>query len=146
MKNMIKLPIIALSLCVALSAARAQNTTNPSPPIPPGEQEIQHGPRGGRLEMLSEKLGLTADQKSKISPILDDERQSLRALHHNSALDKDAKRAKMEEIQKTHREQIRAVLTPEQQKKFDELKEERRHKPEAPTAPTAPSVPKTPSP
>jgi len=43
-------------------------------------------------------------------------------LRADTTLDKDAKWAKTAEIFKSHQAQIRALLTPEQQKIFDELK------------------------
>lgn len=137
-----KLPLIAVALALAFPSVRADDNTCPPPPPPSGEHGPEHkGGQHPRLKFLAEKLGLTEDQKTKIKAILEDEMKAGRAIHEDKALDKKAKWAKMEENRKTHREQIRAVLTPEQQKKFDELKEEHGHQPGGPGKP-APDAPK----
>jgi len=141
MKSPIKLAIAVLALVVAIPVSRAQEagTPPPPPPSPAGEHEGHHkGPRAENLKFLTEKLSLTPDQQAKVKVIIEDEKKAGAAVRGDAALDKDAKRAKMMEIRKSHREQIRAVLTPEQQKKLDELKEERGHGP----GPDAPKEPK----
>ena len=126
MNSPIKYTIAALILGLALPGVRAQDTTTPPPPPPAGEHEGHHkGPHGDTLKFFTEKLGLTPDQQTKIKPILEDEKKALDALHTDASVAKDAKREKFMEIRKAHREQIRALLTPEQQKKLDELKEGR---------------------
>ena len=126
MKSMLKLPLVAVALSLAAPFTFAQDQDAPPPP-PAGERggQFKGGPGGDRLKMLSDKLGLTEEQKTKVKAILEDEMQKGKALREDKSLDRDAAHAKMQEIRKTHREQIRAVLTPEQQKKFDEMKEDR---------------------
>ena len=75
------------------------------------------------LKMLTEKLSLTQEQQTQIKPILDARKKEMDAVRADSALDKDAKWAKAAEIFKAYQPKIRAVLTPEQQTKFDEMKE-----------------------
>jgi Spy/CpxP family protein refolding chaperone len=82
--------------------------------------------------MLAEKLNLTDDQKAKLKPIIEDEMKAMHAVREDKSLDRKAKWGKIEEIRKAHREQIRALLTPEQQKKLDELKEEHGPRPGGP--------------
>jgi Spy/CpxP family protein refolding chaperone len=73
-----------------------------------------HGHAFG-LEHMTKSLDLTADQQAKVKPILDQTRPQIVAIHQ-------------EAMQKTHAvmdgamSQIRPLLTPEQQKKFDDLK------------------------
>jgi Spy/CpxP family protein refolding chaperone len=138
MKSPIKFTIAALSLGLAVASTQAQDAG--APPPPPGEHGGPHegmrkGPRGDRLKMLAEKLGLTEDQKAKIKPIVEDEMQAGKAVRDDASLSKEAKQEKMEEIRKTHRAQIRALLTPEQQAKLDELKEEMGRGPGGPRKP-----------
>jgi protein CpxP len=67
------------------------------------------------LEHMTKSLDLTPDQQAKVKPILDQTRPQVVAIHQ-------------EAMQKTHAvmdgamSQIRPLLTPEQQKKFDGLK------------------------
>lgn len=144
MKSPIKLTVAALALGLAIPSSRAQDTGTPPPPPPPaGEHGGDHkGPRGDRFKMLCEKLGLTEDQKAKLKPILEDERKAMGALREDNSLDRPTRRAKMQEIRKAHGEQIRALLTPDQQKTFDELRKEHSHGPGGPSGPEAPEAPK----
>jgi len=77
---------------------------------------------GDRMKMMSETLALTDAQKAQIKPILADEVAALKALKDDTATAEDAKRAKARDIRTAHAAKIRAVLTPEQQAKFDEMR------------------------
>jgi protein CpxP len=77
-----------------------------------------------RLEELSKQLNLTDDQKAKLKPILQDESQQLQAVRNDASLDHDQKMAKAKEIRGAHKSQIKEVLTPDQQKKWEEMKKE----------------------
>ena len=83
-----------------------------------GESVDQH------LQMLSEKLSLTDDQKTKLKPILQDQMQQMKGVHEDSSLSPEQKRAKAKSIHESFHEQINAVLTPEQQSKFKEMQQE----------------------
>src|ERR671937_653442 len=74
-----------------------------------------NGPHGSFLERISEMLKLTPEQKAKIQPLIQQAGPQIAAIHQ-------------EAMQKTHTVmentmgQIRPLLTPEQQKKADEIK------------------------
>src|SRR5438132_12963466 len=76
-----------------------------------------HG-QGFAMAHLTKALNLTADQQSKVQPLIDQARPQIIAIH------KDA-------MEKTHAimdktmSQIRPILTPDQQKKFDALQKAR---------------------
>src|SRR5437588_3807136 len=84
----------------------------------------RHGGGGGwhghgfAMEHLTKGLNLTPDQQSKVQPLIDQARPQIIAIH------KDA-------MEKTHAimdktmSQIRPLLTPDQQKKFDALQKAR---------------------
>lgn len=88
----------------------------------------QEGPKAGkqgkgdRVKMMSEELGLSEAQIAQIKPIMADEAKALKALQDDTSLAQDAKRGKMREIRQAHSAKIRAVLTPEQQAKFDAMR------------------------
>ena len=68
------------------------------------------------IERLEEAVGtLTAEQKTKIEAINAKTREAIQALPEED------RQTKMREITQSGRTEIRAVLTPEQQKKFDEM-------------------------
>jgi len=112
------LKLFALFALAAVSAApllRAEDKAPDGPPPAEGK-----GPRkGGRMnpEQMIARIdetvgGLTADQKAKLKDIVT----------ANMAKAKDAAPEDRRSIMEAQREQIRAVLTDEQKKKFDEMR------------------------
>ena len=80
------------------------------------------------LQMLSEKLNLTDDQKAKLKPVLQDQMQQMKAVREDSSLSEDQRRAKMKSIHESLHDQINAVLTPEQQAKFKQMQHDEMEK------------------
>jgi len=78
------------------------------------------GSRGGgnRMDELSERLQLTADQKTKVQEIFNDTREQLRAVRQETE-------PRMEEIRRQADGRLQTVLTPEQWERFQHLREER---------------------
>ncbi len=72
-----------------------------------------HG-HGFALEHLTKTLNLTSDQQAKVKPIIDQARPQIAAIH------KDAMQ-KMHALIDNSASQIRPLLNPDQQKKFDAL-------------------------
>lgn len=81
-----------------------------------------------RLENLATKLELTDKQKTELRPILESEANELRSLRMNSAIAPEDQEVELRSIHERHRDQIRSVLTPEQQTRLDELRNEARAK------------------
>ena len=76
-----------------------------------------------RLQKLATELNLTDDQKTQLKPVLQGEFKQLKAVHDDSSLSPDQKQSKMTEIHDGAKSQINSILTPEQQKKLAEIKE-----------------------
>ncbi len=74
-----------------------------------------------RLNNLSKELNLTDDQKAKIKPILGNEAAQMKALREDTSLSREDRRAKFSDIQKKASDHIKAVLNPDQQKKYDDM-------------------------
>jgi hypothetical protein len=89
----------------------------------------EHG-RGGhfdpekRTEMLTKQLKLTSDQQPKVLSILKSAQSQMQGLRSDSSLSQDDRRSKMMDIHKTSNDQIRALLDPTQQKKWDTMQSE----------------------
>jgi Spy/CpxP family protein refolding chaperone len=77
-----------------------------------------------RLKMLTEKLNLTEDQQAKLKPILEDQSKQMKALHDDTSLTPADKQAKMKELHESSTEKINAVLTPDQQAKWKQMRQE----------------------
>jgi len=70
--------------------------------------------RAQRVEQLTQLLNLTNAQSQQIDAILMQKHAEAKALH-------DQMDAQLEQVHKKGRDQIRAVLTPEQKPKFEEF-------------------------
>ncbi len=80
-----------------------------------------------RLQRMTQQLNLTADQQAKIKPILEQEQQQMQTLHGDTSMSQQDKWSKMQQIRQGTNDQIKAVLTPDQQQKFVQMTE--RHGP-----------------
>ena len=72
-----------------------------------------HRPAFG-LREFTDKLNLTADQQTKVEPILDQTKPQIAAIHQEAM-------QKMKTVIDGALSQIRPLLTPEQQQKFDAI-------------------------
>jgi periplasmic protein CpxP/Spy len=77
------------------------------------------------LQKLATQLQLTDDQKAKIKPLLQEQYTQLKSVHDDTSLSDEQKKAKMKAIHQDYHSQIQAVLTPEQQKKYAAMKEQK---------------------
>ena len=81
-----------------------------------GGHGYKHDPQS-RLERMTKKLDLTQDQQDKILPILQGKHQQMEALHNQ-----------MKDVRQDAMSQVEALLTSEQQEKFQKAREERKEK------------------
>jgi hypothetical protein len=116
--------------------------TTPPPPPPGGHRR---GGGGYVLADLTEKLTLTPDQQKAIGGYIAAGRQQAKAVRDDTTLSKDDRRSKMMAIMQTTRSEIRADLTPDQQKIFDTLRPNRGG-PGGPPPPPSDSTPPAPTP
>ena len=125
---MLKRSLLALVLAtfagtMSLSAMAQDNGSTNNQQTAPAASE--HGHRHfdpqQRTEMLTKHLKLTSDQQSKVLEILKTQQSQMESLRSDSSLSQDDRRAKMMDIHKASDDQIRALLDPNQQKKFDEM-------------------------
>ena len=79
-----------------------------------------------RVKQLNEALNLTDEQKAKITPLLADEIKQIQQVRADSNLSRRERFAKIRKIRQDANQQIRPILTPEQQKKLDDMRQEAR--------------------
>ena len=85
--------------------------------------QAQPGPAGGGrghghgfgLQGITEKLNLTSDQQTKVQPIIDGAKPQIAAINQEA-------RQKMKTVMDSTISQIRPLLTPDQQKKLDDIR------------------------
>lgn len=112
-------PLVLIALVTAAPLLRAAD----APAEPPPRERGPGGPGGAkeRLQKMAEHLGLTAEQKEIVGAILKEQMELGRAIREDESLPQEQRREKMQAQGKASREKIRAVLTPEQQAKFDAM-------------------------
>lgn len=75
-----------------------------------------------RLNQMAEQLNLTAEQKEKVKPIMEAEREKMQGLRD---LAPEQRREKMQEIRKDQEAKLKPILTPEQFEKWKKLRDQR---------------------
>ncbi len=103
-----------------------------------GGQRQQPTPeqRQQRAEKFAEKVGLSDAQKTQLADLEKQRASALKAVRDDTTLTKDQQRAKVKEIEQSFRDKDKAVLTPEQQAKAEELRKQQKGKHgEKPSAP-----------
>jgi Spy/CpxP family protein refolding chaperone len=111
-----------LALSPTLRAQDAAATPAAAPETTTATPEAQR--RVPLIERLTKDLNLTDDQQAKIKPILQDRRSKAQAIRGDASLSKEQRKDKMKEVSQSSNDQIKAILTPDQQKKFDQVMEE----------------------
>ena len=108
--------IITLSTAVGLALAslvyvQAQGPDQHGPHPGPGPHQMMGNP----FDHLTKDLNLTDDQKAKVQPIIDQTKPQIAAIHKEAM-------EKMQALLENAGNQIRPLLTPPQQQKFDAMK------------------------
>ncbi len=117
---------LAAGSLLAWSPARAQDSTN-TPPVPPaGAPGGKHQNQG--FDRIAQQLNLTDDQKTKVQPILEAQRQKMSDLRQDTSLSPEDRKAKVQEIRKDTLDQLKDILTPDQIAQFQKMSQ-RPHRP-----------------
>lgn len=114
--------IVTLCIGLAFGAAAVAGAQSPG-----GEGGGGGGFAGRRMQRLLQGITLTADQQAKVDSITAKYRAQLPAFTPGSPPD-SATRAKMRALFGNQDEEIRAVLTPDQQKVWDQNVTEMRNR------------------
>ena len=136
-KALIAATFVLALLSLGLGTALAQDDKDAAPQgQPSGEGQPQgtgrHMGRHGmpsvddQLKHLTQQLSLTADQQAKLKPILTDQQAQMEKLHSDSSLAREDRFSKMQELRQNSDTQIKSVLTDDQQKSFDKMREEQK--------------------
>ena len=119
------LRVAILAIGATALPALAQEPATPPPQTQAGPERGGPG-RGNQVEFLTKKLNLTPDQVTQVKAIDEDSGKQMKALREDTSVAQQDKRAKMMDIRKASQGKIRALLTPDQQTKFDALETEMR--------------------
>jgi len=122
--------MVLLALGFALATGRPARAVDEltSRPRPHSADETTQRRVAMRLQNLATKLELTDEQKVALRPILESESTSMCALRMNTTIAPEEQESQMVAIRDRFREQIKTILTPEQQTKLDAMRQEARAK------------------
>ena len=113
--------LITLVAIGAFSLGSSAFAQAPQPDAPGGQAQRgrRGGDRHGSLEKITDQLNLTPQQKAKIQPILDQAKPQIENIRREAM-------EKTKAVMESAKAQIRPLLTPEQQKRLDEARDDRR--------------------
>jgi len=74
-----------------------------------------------RLQHLTKQLNLSDAQQQLIKPILENETKQMQALQQDSTLSQQDRMSKMQAIHENTNSQIKPILTPDQQTKWQQM-------------------------
>ena len=133
--NRTALPV-ALALVLSGSLTFAQQPQPQAPDAQSTTAAPAHTPNPHLQTMrLAKELNLTPDQTSKVEPILASRDQQIAALRTNNSIAPADLRKQMHAIQQSTRDQLNAVLTPDQIQQFKSIQHEHHNKGQAAPAP-----------
>jgi protein CpxP len=146
---------VLCSAGLGLSAAVAQQETAPPPPPdqqqgPPPNGQMQgarHMDPEHRIEKMQQRLNLNDSQTAQVRQIFSESRAQMETIRSNASLAPEDRRAQMMTLHQGEQARIRAVLTPDQQTKFDAMQtkmRERRAEEGGQGAPVPPPPPGSP--
>lgn len=124
---------ILFTVCTLAVAVWAQQGP---PPQGSGNESHEHMGRGQmgqghqmmsadeHLQMLSQKLNLTDEQKAKIKPLIEEHLQQRQAIMKDESLTPEQKHSKMQASMDAAHSKIEALLNDDQKKQFAEMMKE----------------------
>lgn len=121
----LRLPAFALALGLLaagpLDAALAQDSTPP----PAEAAASSHRPPDPQkqAQRLAHKLGLDADQQSKLAAILGHRQQQVAAVRSDTTLSMRDRKTKLLAIRRDSESQVRALFSPAQQQQYAQLQQ-----------------------
>ena len=144
MQSLATLSLLAVSLTFAgtsFAAAHAQVLQSDGTMAQPQQQATpaataHKAPNSAhQLKHLRKQLSLTPDQTSKLQPILADRDTRMATLTGNTSLDPKSVHQQRHAIETDTESKINAVLTPDQQKLYADMRAARHHGGETPVVP-----------
>jgi periplasmic protein CpxP/Spy len=131
--------LLAALLGLGFGAGNAFSQDQPEAPPPASGQQSDQATGMGRhmghrhmptvddqIKHLTKKLNLSDDQQAKLKPILEDQRKQMEQIRNDSSLSREDRFSKMQELRQNSDTQVKSVLNDDQQKSFDNMRQEQR--------------------
>jgi Spy/CpxP family protein refolding chaperone len=109
-----------------LKALRTSTHQQMKAVLTPEQQNIVAEKRAARRERIAAKLGLTADQQTKLKDLFKSTREERQSVLTSTTLSNDQKAAQLKQIRENAKTQMSTILSPEQLQKFRQMRREHR--------------------
>ena len=123
MKKNILRSLAILAVAGLLGATASAQDTKQDTKAPRRGAQVEE-----RLKQLSEELNLTPEQKAKIKPVLEKEREKVQALRSDTSLTREQRQEKMRAMRADLDKQIKPILTADQYQKWEKSRAEMRNR------------------
>ncbi|MGA8029573.1 MAG: hypothetical protein WB992_20720 [Bryobacteraceae bacterium] len=111
-------------LGAAIAAPQAQDQ---SAPQQTNQTPERHQPDPNRqIQMLTKRLNLSADQQNQILPVLTSRQQQMQSVRADASLSAQERGEKMRAVREDSDSKIRAILTDDQKKTYDQMQQQMR--------------------
>ena len=123
---LLALVLIGLIYTAAPAAVAQASGSNDQQSASPGAQP-ERGPVRGRMgpaqhaAIVGKRLNLRSDQQAKVQDIFKSEQSQMDSLRSDTSLPQQDRLSKIMDVHKSANDQVRALLDPDQQKKWDEM-------------------------
>jgi Spy/CpxP family protein refolding chaperone len=108
---------------IAQTATTPQTGTNGATQSDSAKPYGHRGHRGGH-QMMIQKLNLSQQQQDQLKPIFEKQREQAKAIKQDTSLNEEQKKQKFDALRQGTQTQVNAVLTPEQQQQWAQMKEQ----------------------
>ncbi|HWA95358.1 MAG TPA: hypothetical protein VG844_12220 [Terracidiphilus sp.] len=121
---------ILVTICLWATGLAAPLTLNAAvlQELPPQAAQAGNEIPTNMIDVLTQKLALSDDQRNQIEPIITDRRAKLTALREDTSMHRFQRMRQAKKIVQDSDKKINAILNPDQQKKYAELEEQMRQK------------------
>ena len=123
--------VVVFAAWAADDTVRAQSPGSPAPaqsigaPAKAKRRASPEAIKRAKLTNLRKDVSLTAEEETKVKPIIDRFVDVLQAARHDPSLDSRARRQQLATLRQQYNTELDAVLTPDQQQKLASLKAQR---------------------
>jgi periplasmic protein CpxP/Spy len=121
-----KIIFVAVLVSTIALGIHAYSQEGPPPGGPVGHGGFRQPPSAEeQTARLTKALTLTEEQQGKVKGILEEQHQQMGKLREDTSVAPEDRFGKMRELREKAHSQIKAVLTDEQKKKFEEMEQHR---------------------
>jgi len=129
MKKVFAIAVAAL-FTVSAMAQTAQPTATPKPAVKKERKQSPEQYAQRKAELLQSQLGLSPEQTKQVTTAMNVRNSALKSIHAKTGADKEAFRKEAKASRVEFQNKLKAILGPDQLKKFQEMRKANRRTPD----------------